>query len=354
MAIAFTDTAVAETSAAIAAATIQTAWRTALTGHVSGAWTLVEEFASASINWVIVKNSTVVSGVGADFHVIIGRVISSGELMVFVAEGYDTATKAISAMAGQYTTSAIAIDADGKIATTFVLGTTVPLYYQEPMPMHAIGTPPASVRALSAVESTHAIFAIPTLHAYVGQVTSLITGAVADPPAICMMNLNVAATVQGPDSGGSLTRHPLSAARTAGQSPPIMYFPNRLLPIGVTSLYAMARVARSLPELVQGTYFSGDRLQGNRYAASEILAVMTAPFCGNYGNIAPSSVTGALRGKFKSLRYASIPPTMAFADTVVIDGFKHARLEAVGLPSEAFAGGNTGQSLALLVNTELV
>jgi hypothetical protein len=60
----------------------------------SVAWDLVDEFtvASGTVRWYVLRCLAAQSGLPADFHVVIGRTLSTGELRFAICEGYTPAS----------------------------------------------------------------------------------------------------------------------------------------------------------------------------------------------------------------------------------------------------------------------
>src|SRR5213080_1652008 len=166
MALAFQSTSVSDADAPSAAILAQSAIRDALLAHVSGAWTLVEEFTSAggATHWVVVKNDHTISGNAFDFYFVIGRDVASGQIRMFLGEVYTTATHTLSAYApwasGSPSQNQILADftysknSDGSTAS-YVLGAAMPNGTQQPYT--TAPAPLSTMRFISIVEKDYAI-----------------------------------------------------------------------------------------------------------------------------------------------------------------------------------------------------
>lgn len=328
MAIAYQSTSVSGASAAATGATAQSAVRDALVGHASGAWTLVEEFDSAgsTIHWVVLKCSTVVSGVGFDFYVVIGRIAATGQICMMVGEGYTLATHTLGTFAPLTNSSppsntiladfSYAVGGTG-VTASFTLGTSFPTLVSTPLA--PVNTPATTMRFLSFVEKDYAIFNIASTVFYIGAMTDLITpiaGLVAATPVGIAELFNGVAP-----AFGALTRHPIAAA----DAPMAVPYPHSLWPVmGNLNLAAIQRQA-----LDTAIYLNGDRFQGNRVAASEIAVLMYGAATNQNVNNTAAKL-GALRGKFKGFRITTFPIGAVIYDTVVVDGRKHTILKDLG------------------------
>ena len=92
------------------------------------AWDLVEEYTAASglVTWYVFKCLAAQSGLPSDFFVVIGRTIGSGELRMFVCEGYNSSTHVASFFGLIYGGgSTVAYDSVGRRSNTYTLGTAV-------------------------------------------------------------------------------------------------------------------------------------------------------------------------------------------------------------------------------------
>lgn len=319
MAIAFQSTSISGASAAVSGATAQSAIRDALVNHPSGAWTLVEEFdsAGASVHWVVLKNSTAISGVGSDFFVCIGRLASTGQLCVMVGEIYTPATHNLNTFAPVASTSIInTILPDGSFSAGTGPGSSSSYVLAAALPTGGTGnpfaptnTPAATMRFVPIVEKDYAIIHVNANAFYVGALTDLIVpapGLVAATPIGCFDLFSTG-------SFGSLTRHPIDAA---------------IAPLQVAASHGVSAINSGMTAAIQrmaadsGIYLNPDRFQGNRVAASELAAIML----GSNTNSGPNNTAaklGGIRGKFKNVRITTFPFAAVVFDTIVVDGRKH-------------------------------
>lgn len=328
MAIAFQSTSISGASAAAAGITAQSAIRDALIDHASGAWTSVEEFDSSgtTIHWVVLKNDKTISLNSADFYLIIGRTVATGQLCFMLGEVYNSGTHTLSSLVpyassgstGNTILSDFAwAESNGSTPTSFALGTTFPPISSG----SALGIQPgvgSTMRYVSVVEKDYAIINLVTTAIYIGALTDLIVADAnlsASTPIglIDLFNANVG-------NFGGLTRHPIDAA-------------NAPLLVGAShSLFPFVNYPRQwLNSLAWGTgiYLNEDRYQSKRVAASEIAAIMAAADNSNGANNTAAKV-GALRGKFKAIRVVTYPAGAVLYDQIVIDGRKHIILKDNG------------------------
>lgn len=110
------------------------------------AWDLVEEFtpATGTCRWYVFKCLSASSGLPADFYVVIGRTLGTGELRFAIAEGYDSTTHTMSKYPANPSGSNIAYDANGCNQTTYVLG-TVPFTGATNSPLYYIWNPSSAI-----------------------------------------------------------------------------------------------------------------------------------------------------------------------------------------------------------------
>lgn len=322
MALTHQNTSIGAATAALAAAAAQTAWRDALTGHPSGAWTLADEFDSAggTVHWVVVKNSTAISGVGADFYVCIGRVVATGIMGACVGEVYSSGTKILSKFA-PYTVSGASgqyIQADGSFGTVsgttanFTLSTALPSASGQPI--CAAAPSAATARLVTSVEKEYAILGWNVTFQYVGGLVDLITpkaGLVATPAIACVNLLD-----SSPGSFGSITNHPIAAA----DAPYNCGFAHALTPVYSANQY-FEIINMQSQALELSVYSHGDRYQNDRVSASELAGIMHIALAGSTG--AKTDKTGALRAKFRGLRWTTGPFAATGYDNISVDGKKH-------------------------------
>lgn len=319
MAITYQSTSISAANAAAAGTAAQNAIRDALVAHPSGAWTLVEEFDSASltVHWTVLKCDKTLSGVELDFFVCIGRVAATGQLTMMVGEVYTVATHTLSTFApnpsGSPSSNSILADFSygqgGGSVATFALGTAFP--NSTGQPVAPVNTPAATMRFVTSVEKDYAIVNLNGTLFYVGALIDLIVpipGLVAATPVGCFDLLNSSYGLFG-----ALTRHPIDVALAPFQ----VAYAHAIKPVTINMMAAVERQA-----LDTAVYLNPDRFQGNRVAASELAAIMAAADVGS-GPASTASKTGALRGKFKNLRVATYPQAAVTYDTIVVDARKH-------------------------------
>jgi hypothetical protein len=320
MAIAHQNISIGEATAALAAEQAQNAWRDALIGHASGAWTLEEEFdAGATIHWVVIKNSNSISLAGSDFYVCIGREIATGIMGCFVGEEYTAAANLLTKFAPRCDNQGyiLANNYFGTTSTdpaTFTLSTSLPSTNGQPL-MSAI-TAAATERLFTCVEKDYAVLNVNNTTMYVGAIVDLIvpkTGLVATPAIGCGDLLH--------GSQGrffSITRHPIAAA----DAPVQVSGAHSMIPVSSGSYQDMVLLHNTA--MLSAMYGFPDRYQGDRVAASEVLAIMLSSTEMGYSNpICRPDKMGALRGKFKGIRMTTGPLAAAAYDDIVVDGRKH-------------------------------
>lgn len=91
------------------------------------AWELVEEFtvATGQVRWYVFRNLASVSGLPADFYMVMGRTLATGELRFSICETYNQASRTMSGMPIWVSSTTVAYDAAGRHPATYVLGTAV-------------------------------------------------------------------------------------------------------------------------------------------------------------------------------------------------------------------------------------
>jgi len=90
------------------------------------AWDLIEEFTApaGTVRWYVFKCLATESGLPNDFYAILQRTLSSGILRMFICEGYNSATHAVSFFAPWASSASEPFDSEGRSTKTYVLGTT--------------------------------------------------------------------------------------------------------------------------------------------------------------------------------------------------------------------------------------
>lgn len=322
MALEHQNISIGEADAAAAAVVAQDTWRDALLGHVSGAWTLEEEFDSSgsTVHWVVVKNDHTISGEAVDFYVCIGRIAASGDMCVFVGEEYTSGSNTLSKIAprsdqqGYILGSGYYGGASSTDPAMFVLGTTFP--NTNAMPLSNIIPNAPTERLFTSVDAEYAVLNVNDRTWYVGAIEDLIvpqTGLVATPAIGC------GELVQG--SYGrffSITQHPIRAA----DAPFHVSAPHSMVPVWGGSFQGSCMLQNFA--VLTAIYNYPDFYQGDRVAASEVLAVMSTGHEIGYNDPdARVDKTGALRGKFKGIRFTTGPYAVSTYDDIVVDGNKH-------------------------------
>ncbi len=358
MAIEYQNISIGEVSAAAAAAVAQDTLRDALLDHASGAWTLDEEFDSSgsTIHWVAIKNDHTLSGEAVDFWVIIGRIASSGDMAIFVGEEYTAAANLLQKIAPRsdntgYILGSNYYSSNGSDIKTFTLGTSLPSANGEPM----ANTIPnaATERLYTIVEADHAILSVNDKHWYVGAIEDLIvpqTGLVAT-PAIGCGELN-----QGSQGRFfSITQHPVRAS----DAPINVSCPHTFVPPLSGTYFDMTMLQDYA--LMTAVYGYPDFYQGDRVAASEILAIhQTGAEIGYSDPDARVDKVGGVRGKFKDIRMTTGPYAAQSYDTIDVDGNKHVIVSVLGglqsgspyyMPLVAYGAGSAVAKFMLVADT---
>lgn len=119
----YTTGVITEVDAATVGATMANTIRDNVAAHA--AWSVVEEFtpSGGAVNWVVFKCDAAESGLSADFFVIVGRTIATGEIRIGICEAYDSSTHTLQYSAPPEDLSSINFDASGRNPATYVLGT---------------------------------------------------------------------------------------------------------------------------------------------------------------------------------------------------------------------------------------
>jgi hypothetical protein len=121
--LAFSTATINDANAAAVGLAMANRFRDDIVAHP--AWDLVEEYTpgGGAVAWTVFKCLASASGLSADYYVVMGRTIATGELRFALCEGYSSSTHTmsryvpVSANAGNF-------DAVGAYPDTYVLGAT--------------------------------------------------------------------------------------------------------------------------------------------------------------------------------------------------------------------------------------
>ena len=136
MAIAFTTGTINAANAGAVGLAMAEKIRDDVVAHI--AWDLVEEYTPASslATWYVFKCLAAQSGLSNDFFVILCRTIGSGELRMFICEGYNSSTHVASGHTTPGQATNYTYDSVGRRPETYTLSTAVlassgtgPLYH---------------------------------------------------------------------------------------------------------------------------------------------------------------------------------------------------------------------------------
>lgn len=124
----YTTGVINEVDAATVGATMANRIRDDVAAH--DAWSVVEEFTASggAVNWVVFKCDATESGLSADFYVIMGRTLATGELRFGICEAYNAGTHTAQYLANAEDLASINFDASGRNPATYVLDTTTYTY----------------------------------------------------------------------------------------------------------------------------------------------------------------------------------------------------------------------------------
>jgi hypothetical protein len=92
---------------------------------VHAAWDLVEEYTAASglVRWYVFKCLAAQSGLSADFFVVMGRTLGSGELRFTICESYNSSTHVMSSVSAPGVATSYTFDSLGRYSPTVTLST---------------------------------------------------------------------------------------------------------------------------------------------------------------------------------------------------------------------------------------
>lgn len=265
------------------------------------AWDLVEEFtpASGTMRWYIFKCLATSSGLPRDFHVCVGRILSTGELRFYICESYTTAGHMMqyyAAIAGAGTT----YDALGRETATYPIPATTPTTAGG-QPKHMVWIPSGtSTKWWLTVDDdgfTVAFNGASNGFVHVGAFTPLTQME-------WEMPLQIVGSVE---NNGFLVSNPAMANVVGG------YSNARTMEGGgsTTNNYG--------PQLgFQGLWQYNDKLQNNQRAIAEQGIVMAS----QPGQVDYAQVYGYVVGKQKRIRVSdkAMPAGIAFGDAFVLNG----------------------------------
>lgn len=270
------------------------------------AWDLVEEFtpASGAVQWTVFKCLATESGLPADYYVIMGRTLATGELRFAISESYNSSTDTLQYFAPIGSSGTPAYDAQGRNVSTFVLGTTV-FSNLNNTPKYANWIPSGtSVNWWLIVTEdgfTVACNGPSNAFVHIGPYEPLgaVAGAVAMP--IQMISSSGA---------GGITRNPALASSNPN---PSGFFNGLSISGGESTNWNAGPNGVALG--FQGNWQQNDKLQNNQRVMCEIGIVIGS------GSTGYEAITGYALGKQKRMRASSnnIPAT-AFGDTWAIEG----------------------------------
>lgn len=287
----YTTGVINEVDAATVGATMANTIRDDVAAH--DAWSVVEQFTAAggAVNWVVFKCDATESGLSADFYVIMGRTLATGELRFSICETYTAATHTMQYLCPAESLSNINFDANGRDPATYVLGTVAfPHKYNNWVPS---GT--TSKWWIIVAEDGLTI-------AFNGAANAFVHVGAYFPLSVLVNDLPLQITGSSDGSSG-ITRNPAVAS---------------------TTYYAYSMIAQaggstpgsSGPILgFRGDLRYLDKLQGNQVPVAEQgMNVMNFP--------ADTQATrGWALGKQKRMRIGgTVPSSFAFGDAYVVDG----------------------------------
>lgn len=140
MAIVFTTGTISQPDAGSVGQAMIEQLRDDLVAHA--AWELVEEFtpASGAVRWYVFRCLATASGLPANFYVVVGRTLSTGELRFAICEDYNATGHVMSFFPSNGSSSTINYDSSGRNPATYALSTVV-FPTSMPNPRHLDWTP---------------------------------------------------------------------------------------------------------------------------------------------------------------------------------------------------------------------
>lgn len=271
------------------------------------AWELVEEFtpSSGAVRWYVFKCLATESGLPADYYVVMGRTLSTGELRFAITESYNSSTDTMQYFAGIGSSGTPAYDAQGRSPSTFVLGTTA-FSNNNNTPQYSNWVPSGtSVNWWLIVDDdgfTVACNGPSNAFTHIGTYEPL--GAMASAMPIQMI---------GSGGAGGIIRNP-ALANDSTSAPAGFFSGHQISGGGGTALSFGITTATSIG--FQGNWQQNDKLQNNQRVMAEIGIVIAG------GSTGYETHTGFALGKQKRMRGSSNNPPSgtAFGDTWALEG----------------------------------
>lgn len=294
----FTTGTINEADAGSVGLTMAETIRDDLVAHA--AWELVEEFtpASGNVHWHVFKNLATESGLFADFYLVMGRTLATGDLRFTICEEYDQATHTMHYFPPGFSTNQFAHDSLGRRNLTYVLGTAVPNNESQPK-THSWVPGATSIKYWIIADSDAFVVAFngtPNAFVYAGAYEPLT-------PASLPIDLPLM-MVGSSGSDGGIIRNPAVADIT------IYNIALQIKGGGGSSLGDGPLLG------FRGDLRNNDKLQGNyRSVAEQGITI--------YEGISnPEPLVGWALGKQKGMRVGgNTPPTgISFGDAYVLDG----------------------------------
>lgn len=266
------------------------------------AWDLVEEFTPASglVRWYVFKCLASESGLSADFYVVVGRTIGSGELRAFICEGYNSTTHVASYYASCQSGTSTVYDASGRQAHTYTLGTTVLSNSPVTNPVWHQWTPSGVSTKwwLIAAEDGFSVAFNGAANGFMHYGAYVPLSDVANPLPLQMVGDYTGV------SGASITRNPCLAGLTGRGS--ALRLSNGGQGLSTTSIINLG---------FQGRLDYNDKLQSDQRPVAEIGMTVQEDTTGDRAN------GGWAVGKQKRIRVGSNPPAgFAFGDAYSLQG----------------------------------
>lgn len=301
----YTTGTITDTDAAAVGLAMANRIRDDVVAHV--AWELVEEFTAASgtVRWYVFKCLATESGLPADYYVVMGRTLSTGELKFTFGESYNSTTHTLQYYPAVLFSSSPAFDAQGRSPSTFVLGAN-PFTFANTTPNYSSWLPSGtSVNWwLVVAEDGFTVACNGASNAFIHIGTYEPLGAQEDAIA---MPLQI---IGSSGSTGAIARNPALASSSASVT-------------GITSGFVIsggggsaASTGNGSPALgFEGSLVKNDKLQNNLRLMAEV-GIVIGNASGN------EDVIGFALGKQKRMRISTRnPPTgTAFGDTWAMEG----------------------------------